>query len=173
VSDNAQRTIRIKWVRSGIGFTYHQKRIVQSLGLRKLNQEVERPDTPQIRGLVAKVPHLVSVVKVAPKPAWMSVPEYTVYPPKARPSEQAEPTSESPAVQTEKAEGNAMGGVTAGQAASTEEEQPVGAQAAPKAASEPTGALVATDATESVDASGKESAGAVKEASPEEGEPKA
>jgi len=49
----------------------------------------------------------------------------------------------------------------------------VGAQAAPKAASEPTGALVATDATESVDASGKESAGAVKEASPEEGEPKA
>jgi len=71
VSDNAQRTIRIKWVRSGIGFTYHQKRIVQSLGLRKLNQEVERPDTPQIRGLVAKVPHLVSVVKVAPKPAWI------------------------------------------------------------------------------------------------------
>jgi len=78
VSDKAQRTIRIKWIRSGIGFTYHQKRIVRSLGLKKLNQEVERPDTPQIRGLVAKVPHLVKIVEAAPQPAWTRLPEYII-----------------------------------------------------------------------------------------------
>jgi len=81
VSDKAQRTIRIKWVRSGIGFTYHQKRIVRSLGLKKLNQEVERPDTPQIRGLVAKVPHLVKIVEAVPRPAWTRLPEYIICPP--------------------------------------------------------------------------------------------
>ena len=72
MSDNVQRTIRIKWIRSGIGFTYHQKHIVRSLGLRKLNQEVERPDTPQIRGLVAKVPHLLGDRGTGLKPAWHS-----------------------------------------------------------------------------------------------------
>ena len=51
---------------------------MRSLGLRKLNQELDKPDTPQIRGLVAKVPHLVKIVEAAPKPAWMSVPEYTI-----------------------------------------------------------------------------------------------
>jgi large subunit ribosomal protein L30 len=173
VSDKAQRTIRIKWVRSGIGFTYHQKRIVRSLGLKKLNQEVERPDTPQIRGLVAKVPHLLRIVEAAPKPAWTSVPEYTIYPQKAVPSEQAGTASETPAAQTEKAEGPAMGVVTAAQAASADEEQPVEAQAAPEAATETSGALAATKVRESADASGKESAEAGKEASPEEGEPKA
>ncbi len=80
MSDKAQSTIRIKWVRSAIGFSYLQKRIVRSLGLKKLNQEVEKPDTPQVRGLVAKVPHLVQIVEPAVQPAWMSVPEYTIYP---------------------------------------------------------------------------------------------
>jgi len=104
VSDKAQRTVRIKWVRSGIGFDYHQKRIVRSLGLKKLNQEVERPDTPQIRGLVAKVPHLVEIVEAVPKPAWTSVPEYTIYPPEAMSSKPAETAPEAPATLTEKAE---------------------------------------------------------------------
>ena len=97
MSDKAQRTIRIKWVRSGIGFTYHQKRIVRSLGLKKLNQEVERPDTPQIRGLVAKVPHLVKIVEAASKAAWTLVPEYTIYPPQALPAKPAETPLEAPA----------------------------------------------------------------------------
>jgi large subunit ribosomal protein L30 len=100
VSDKAQRTVRIKWVRSGIGFDYHQKRIVRSLGLKKLNQEVERPDTPQIRGLVAKVPHLVEIVEAVSKPAWTFVPEYTIYPPEAVSSKAAETALEAPAVET-------------------------------------------------------------------------
>src|SRR5271157_4589412 len=73
--------IRIKWVRSGIGFTYHQKTIVRSLGLNKLNHTVVRPDTPQIRGIVASVPHLLEIVPEPPAPAWASIPEYTVHAP--------------------------------------------------------------------------------------------
>jgi large subunit ribosomal protein L30 len=104
VSDKAQGTVRIKWVRSGIGFTYHQKRIVRSLGLKKLNQEVERPDTPQIRGLVAQVPHLVKIVGAPSRPAWTLVPEYAIYPPQAEPAKPAEAPPEAPAVQAEKIE---------------------------------------------------------------------
>jgi small subunit ribosomal protein S5 len=55
-------TLRIKYVRSSIGRTEHQKRIVRSLGLRKLNQVVEREDTPAVRGVVAKIPHLIQIV---------------------------------------------------------------------------------------------------------------
>lgn len=88
VTEKAQRTIRIKWVRSGIGFTYRQKEMVRSLGLRRLNQEVERPDTPQIRGLVAQIPHLVAIVDKASRPtAWASLPEYTIRPPEVAPGE--------------------------------------------------------------------------------------
>lgn len=82
MTEKAQRTIRIKWVRSGIGFGYHQKEMVRSLGLRRLNQVVERPDTPQVRGLVARIPHLVTIVAEPGKAAaWTSVPEYTIRPP--------------------------------------------------------------------------------------------
>ncbi len=55
-------TLRIKYVRSSIGRSEHQKRIVRSLGLRKLNQVVEREDTPAVRGVVAKIPHLVRIL---------------------------------------------------------------------------------------------------------------
>ncbi len=55
-------TLRIKYVRSSIGRSEHQKRIVRSLGLRKLNQVVEREDTPAVRGVVAKIPHLIQIV---------------------------------------------------------------------------------------------------------------
>jgi large subunit ribosomal protein L30 len=71
--------IRIKWVRSGIGFTHHQKTIVRSLGLNKLNHTVLRPDSPQIRGIVASVPHLLEIVPEPVAPAWASIPEYTVH----------------------------------------------------------------------------------------------
>jgi large subunit ribosomal protein L30 len=40
-----------------------QKAIVRSLGLKKINRTVERPDTPVFRGMVAKVPHLLEIVK--------------------------------------------------------------------------------------------------------------
>ncbi len=55
-------TLRIKYIRSSIGLSEHQKRIVRSLGLRKLNQVVEREDTPAVRGVVAKIPHLIQIV---------------------------------------------------------------------------------------------------------------
>ena len=55
-------TLLIKYVRSSIGRSEHQKRIVRSLGLRQLNQVVEREDTPAVRGVVAKIPHLIQIV---------------------------------------------------------------------------------------------------------------
>ena len=95
MADKTHKTIRIKWVRSGIGFTYHQKTIVRSLGLRRLNQIVVRPDTPQIRGIVAAVPHLLAIVPKTPAPAWASLPEYTVYPPEVKAAPPAEPAAEA------------------------------------------------------------------------------
>ena len=79
MTEKAQRTIHIKWVRSGIGFTYRQKDRVRSLGLLRLNQVVERPDTAQIRGLVASIPHLVEIVGgPATRAPWAAIPEYTL-----------------------------------------------------------------------------------------------
>ena len=56
-------TIRIRYVHSAIGRSKRQKLVVRGLGLRKLNQVVERPDTRAIRGMVAKIPHLVQIVE--------------------------------------------------------------------------------------------------------------
>ena len=58
-----QGTIRIKLIRSVICTPQTHKTIVKSLGLRKINQVVERPDTPAFRGFVKKVPHLLEVVE--------------------------------------------------------------------------------------------------------------
>jgi large subunit ribosomal protein L30 len=55
-------TIRIKLYRSPICTPDKQRRVVLGLGLRKVNQVVERPDTPVFRGMVKKVPHLLKVV---------------------------------------------------------------------------------------------------------------
>ena len=55
--------IKIKLVRSPICTPEKHKVIVRSLGLRKINQVVERPDTPGFRGMVKKIPHLLEVVK--------------------------------------------------------------------------------------------------------------
>ena len=56
-------TIKIKLVRSPICAPEKQKRVVKGLGLRKLNQIVVRPDRPEFRGMVKKVPHLLEVVE--------------------------------------------------------------------------------------------------------------
>jgi large subunit ribosomal protein L30 len=85
VADQAQKTIHIKYVRSGIGFDFHTKQMIRSLGLRRLNQVVERQNTPQIRGQVAKIPHFVEIVKPQSAPAWASTPECTIYPPEPKP----------------------------------------------------------------------------------------
>jgi large subunit ribosomal protein L30 len=55
--------IRIQYYRSFIAFPKTQKEIVRSVGLTKLNQVVERPDTPAMRGVVAKVPHLLRIIE--------------------------------------------------------------------------------------------------------------
>jgi large subunit ribosomal protein L30 len=54
--------IRIKLYRSPICTPEKHKLIVKGLGLRKLNQIVERPDSPVFRGMVNKIPHLLKVV---------------------------------------------------------------------------------------------------------------
>lgn len=55
------KKLRIKWVKSFVGYSQDQRDTIKALGLRKLNQVVEKPDTPQIRGMVKKVHHLVEV----------------------------------------------------------------------------------------------------------------
>ena len=60
-SENAGN-ITIQYYRSSIGYAKKQKEVVKSLGITKLNQKVTRPDTPSMRGIVAKVPHLLRIV---------------------------------------------------------------------------------------------------------------
>ena len=55
-------TIKIKLVKSPICTPEKHKVIVRSLGLKKINQVVERPATDAFRGMVKKVPHLLSIV---------------------------------------------------------------------------------------------------------------
>ena len=55
--------IQLKWVRSAIASPVKHKLVVKGLGFTRLNQVIEREDTPSIRGMVAKVPHLVEIVK--------------------------------------------------------------------------------------------------------------
>jgi large subunit ribosomal protein L30 len=52
--------LRIKWVKSTICFPGKQRAVIQALGLRKLNHEVVHEDNPSIRGMIAKVSHLVA-----------------------------------------------------------------------------------------------------------------
>lgn len=53
--------LRITQVRSAIGSKKDQKNTLRSLGLRRIRHQVTRPDTPVVRGMVAKVKHLVTV----------------------------------------------------------------------------------------------------------------
>ena len=55
--------IKIRWVRSSIASPVKHKLIVKGLGFTRLNQVVEREDTPSIRGMVKKVPHLLEFVQ--------------------------------------------------------------------------------------------------------------
>ena len=57
------RTLKIRQIGSVIGCTDRQRATVRGLGLRRMHQVVERADTPQIRGMVNAVPHLVSIVE--------------------------------------------------------------------------------------------------------------
>jgi large subunit ribosomal protein L30 len=56
-------TIKIQYYRSMLNRPEAQRKVVRAVGLTKLNQIVERPDTPGMRGMVAKVPHLLRIVE--------------------------------------------------------------------------------------------------------------
>jgi large subunit ribosomal protein L30 len=56
--------LRITYKKSMIGYNQEQKDTIRSLGFRKLNQTVIKPDNPSIRGMVFKVRHLVEVAEV-------------------------------------------------------------------------------------------------------------
>jgi large subunit ribosomal protein L30 len=63
MSDTAQneKFLHVTLVRSPIGYSKRQKATVRALGLRKMNQTVAHVDSPAIRGMIAKVVHLVEV----------------------------------------------------------------------------------------------------------------
>jgi large subunit ribosomal protein L30 len=58
------KTLRITLVRSPVGHTRKHKATVRALGLRRMHQTVEQVETPQLRGMLAKVAHLVRVEEV-------------------------------------------------------------------------------------------------------------
>ena len=59
----AKKKIKIQYVRSKICTPVKPKAVIKGLGFTRLNQVVEREDTPSIRGMIAKVPHLVQIVQ--------------------------------------------------------------------------------------------------------------
>jgi large subunit ribosomal protein L30 len=59
-----EKFVRITLVKSPIGYSVRQKDTVRALGLRRMNQTVEHSDTPVIRGMIAKVSHLLEVEEV-------------------------------------------------------------------------------------------------------------
>lgn len=61
MAESKGRTVRITLVRSPIGYDHQQKRTVRALGLRRMNQTVERPDSPAVRGMINAVRHLLRV----------------------------------------------------------------------------------------------------------------
>jgi large subunit ribosomal protein L30 len=58
----ATKTIKIKQIGSPIRRPESQRKILIGLGLNKMHKVVERQDTPEVRGAIAKIPHLVTVV---------------------------------------------------------------------------------------------------------------
>ena len=63
-SNASQTILRITLVRSPLGNTLRHKATVRSLGLRRMHQTVELVDSPQLRGMVAKVAHMVTVEEI-------------------------------------------------------------------------------------------------------------
>jgi large subunit ribosomal protein L30 len=57
------KKLRVKQVRSGIGCPRAMRETLKSLGLGKMHRVAERPDTKEVRGMIAKIPHLVEVVE--------------------------------------------------------------------------------------------------------------
>ncbi|MBM7615285.1 50S ribosomal protein L30 [Alkaliphilus hydrothermalis] len=58
------KAINIKLVRSVIGSLPKQRKTIEALGLKKIGQNVEKPDNPQIRGMINIVKHMVEVTEI-------------------------------------------------------------------------------------------------------------
>jgi large subunit ribosomal protein L30 len=56
--------LRITWTKSCIGYAQDQRSTLEALGLKRLNQKVERADSPSVRGMLLKVKHLVKVEEI-------------------------------------------------------------------------------------------------------------
>jgi large subunit ribosomal protein L30 len=59
--ESKAKRLRITLVRSPIGYDKRQKATVRALGLRRMHQTVEQSDTPAVRGMLARIGHLVQV----------------------------------------------------------------------------------------------------------------
>ncbi len=59
-----KKKIKITLVKSPIGYSGYQREVLRGLGLRKLNSSIIKEDTPSIRGMINKVPHLLKVEEV-------------------------------------------------------------------------------------------------------------
>jgi large subunit ribosomal protein L30 len=60
---DAPKTIRVRQIRSGIACPIEMRETLRALGLGKMHRISERPDTKEVRGMIAKIPHLVEVVE--------------------------------------------------------------------------------------------------------------
>ena len=56
------KRLRIRQVRSPIGYKHGQREVLRGLGLRRIRDEVVREDTPALRGMVVKISHLVEII---------------------------------------------------------------------------------------------------------------
>jgi large subunit ribosomal protein L30 len=63
MADNTTKKLRIRQVKSSIGTRREHREVLKSLGLRRIRHEVEREDTPAVRGMVAKVGYLLEIVE--------------------------------------------------------------------------------------------------------------
>ena len=57
------KKLLIKQIKSGIGYKKKSKETLRALGLRKMNQTIEKNDTPAFRGMINKVSHLLEVIE--------------------------------------------------------------------------------------------------------------
>ena len=61
--DSAHKgTLRLKLAKSGIATPKNQKATIRALGFRRVGEVVERPDTPEVRGRIRKIRHLVEII---------------------------------------------------------------------------------------------------------------
>lgn len=96
--------LRIKLIRSTVAHQWRTRRVVESLGLRKINQVVEHDDTPAIRGMIHRVKELLHVEEVEGTPTKKSAkaPVAAVAEAPAKKATKAKATEEAPAASEEK-----------------------------------------------------------------------